>query len=278
MQKASPKPYSGEARGILNPQMAEKLFRMTRYQPADDLAFFVLRYWIVRWDLRDVPPQVQDTLDYPCINLVFERGHTAVFGAETGRSSKRLEGKSQAFGVKFRPGGFYPFVKTPLSRFTNRAVSLMDALGVDHRPLEDKLADSDDDVAMVKQVEEFLREFQPQPDETISDTIALINQIVDCIVDDRTITRVDDLVRQIGINKRTLQRLFNQYVGVSPKWTIQRYRLHEAAETLAASTGDTVDWSKLALELGYFDQSHFIKDFKAIIGKTPAEYVKGLGL
>lgn len=273
MQKASPKPYFGEARGILNPQMAEKLFRMTRYQPADDLAFFVLRYWIVRWDLRDVPSQVQDTLDYPCINLVFERGHTAVFGAETGRSAKRLEGKSQAFGVKFRPGGFYPFVKTPLSRFTNRAVSLMDALGVDHRPLEDAFADSDDDAAMVKQVEEFLREFQPQPDETIT----LINQIVNCIVDDRTITRVDDLVRQIGINKRTLQRLFNQYVGVSPKWTIQRYRLHEAAETLSASRGDTVDWSKLALELGYFDQSHFIKDFKAIIGKTPAEYVKGLG-
>lgn len=272
MSDESPKPYSGEARGILHPQIAEKVFRMTRYQPSDDLAFFVLRYWIVRWDLRGQPPHVQDTLDYPCINLVFERGHTAVFGAETGRSSKLLEGKGQAFGVKFRPGGFYPFVKTPLSRFTNQAVSLMDALGVDHAPLEDALSESDDDAAMVKGVEDLLRQFQPQPDVTIT----LINQIMDCIVDDRTITRVDDLVRQIGINKRTLQRLFNEYVGVSPKWTIQRYRLHEAAETLAASAGDAVDWSKLALELGYFDQSHFIKDFKAIIGQTPAEYVKGL--
>lgn len=273
MQKTLPKPYSGEARGILNPQTAAKRFQMTRYHPADDLACYVMRYWIVRWDLRGQPPQTQDTLDYPCINLVFERGHTAVFGADTGRSSKRLEGKGQAFGVKFHPGGFYPFVKTPLSRFTNRAVSLMDALGVDHMPLESALAECEDDAAMVGRVEDFLRGFKPQPDETIT----FINQIVDCIVDDRTITRVDELVRRVGISKRTLQRLFHHYVGVSPKWTIQRYRLHEAAETLSASAGDAVDWPKLALELGYFDQAHFIKDFKAIIGQTPAQYVKELG-
>jgi AraC-like DNA-binding protein len=51
---------------------------------------------------------------------------------------------------------------------------------------------------------------------------------------------------------------------------IKRYRLQEAADQVADS--EVVDWAKLALDLGYFDQAHFIKDFKTIVGRTPAEY------
>jgi AraC-like DNA-binding protein len=86
---------------------------------------------------------------------------------------------------------------------------------------------------------------------------------------DRTLVRVDDLVDRHGMNKRTLQRLFARYVGVRPKWVIQRYRLHEAAERLAAGG---VDHAALASELGYSDQAHFARDFKAIVGLSPAVY------
>src|SRR5947207_836012 len=78
------------------------------------------------------------------------------------------------------------------------------------------------------------------------------------------ITRVDDIVCCLNLKKRTLQRLFSQYVGVSPKWVIKRYRLHEVAARLAE--GEVIDSAEIALELGYFDQAHFIKDFKAIVG------------
>ena len=72
------------------------------------------------------------------------------------------------------------------------------------------------------------------------------------------------------MSARTLQRLFRRYVGVGPKWVLQRYRLHEAAERIA--DGYDGDWAALALDLGYFDQAHFIKDFKALVGCSPAEY------
>src|SRR5690606_17313279 len=110
----------------------------------------------------------------------------------------------------------------------------------------------------------------PEPD----DNIELINQIIDCVVADRRITRVDQLAAIFERTPRSLQRLFSQYVGVSPKWVIKRYRLHEAAEQLASGMG--VDWPQMAQELGYFDQAHFIKDFKSIIGVTPAEYARGV--
>ena len=94
---------------------------------------------------------------------------------------------------------------------------------------------------------------------------------MDLILADREITQVEHLVHHSGVGKRTLQRLFSEYVGVSPKWVINRYRMHEALERVAA--GESVDWTNLALDLGYFDQAHFIRDFKKLVGKTPTEYV-----
>ena len=71
---------------------------------------------------------------------------------------------------------------------------------------------------------------------------------------------------------RTLQRLFARYVGVSPKWVLRRYRLHEAAAALAREQDRP--WAEVAAELGYFDQSHFIRDFTAAIGLTPVAYAQ----
>lgn len=259
-------PNALKSRGILNPRTAQTKFRITRHVPANDLGFFVERYWIIHWDLQ--APYVQETLPYPCVNLVFEKNRSGVFGVGTGKFARTLEGAGKVFGVKFRPGGFYPFVKAPVSRFTDGCISLEEALGVDSRPLEEAILCLDDKDEMIEIVEDFLRERLPERDKYVE----VINQIIDRIISERTITRVDDVMSRFPMSKRALQRLFSRYVGVSPKWVIQRYRLHEAVEQL--DSGAVVDWPKLALELGYFDQAHFIKDFKSIVGRTPAEYAR----
>ena len=255
-----------ETKGILNPKNVAAKFQLTRHFPAPDLAFFVMRYWIIRWDLD--APHVQETLPYPCVNLAFEKGKTLVYGVERGKSANTIDGKGQVFGVKFRPGAFYPFIKIPMTHLTDRTLPVGEVFGIDDQPLEDAILAQTEDEPMIALVEAFLRNHLPERDENIT----LINQIVDCIVDDRRIIKVDDIVTLMGIQKRTLERLFSQYVGVSPKWVIQRYRLHEAAEQLAAEP--VSDCSQMALALGYFDQAHFIKDFKAVIGTTPAEYAR----
>ncbi|MGF9914411.1 helix-turn-helix domain-containing protein [Paenibacillus ehimensis] len=117
-------------------------------------------------------------------------------------------------------------------------------------------------------MEAFLGERLPAPD----DNVSLVSDIVSLIRNDRTIVKVDDAVRQTGVHKRTLQRLFDRYVGVSPKWVIRRYRLHEAAEQM--HHGPVPDWSQLSLALGYYDQSHFIRDFRSIVGPSPEQYVR----
>lgn len=87
---------------------------------------------------------------------------------------------------------------------------------------------------------------------------------------------VDALAERSGLTKRSLQRLFQHYVGVSPKWIIKRYRMHEAVAQLQA--GAPVKLAQLALDLGYFDQAHFINEFTALVGKPPGEYWRTVGL
>ncbi len=262
-------PMDQNSRAILYPGKAVEKFHLTRYAPAPALSPFVFRYWLIHWDLRDQPPHVQNTLPYPCVNLVFERDNSRVWGVDTGIFTRHLEGVGQVFGVKFKPGGFYPFLKSPVSALTDRSISLDAVFDVDPAAVDAALF-ALDDAAQVAYVDQFLLRFLPPPDSTVD----LINAIVDCIIANPDITQVKDVLPHFGLSKRSMQRLFRQYVGVSPKRVIQSYRLQEAAEQVARS--GELDWSALAVSLGYFDQAHFIKDFKSIIGKTPAEYLRAL--
>ena len=261
-------PEQEEPRGILHRKAGAHNYRLTRFYPAPDLASFIEHYWRVAWDLRGKPPQQQEVLSHPSVHLVFEKDKSAVFGIPTGKFTRRLEGQGQVFGVKFRPGGFYPFIKRPVASFTGKVVPAGQLYGPECSILETEILSRQDESQMVAPVEAFLRKQSPEPDPLLDE----ITRIFELVKTDRGIVKVEDLTARLDLKPRTLQRLFNQYVGVSPKWVIQRYRLQEAAEQLAATP--VKNWAGLAQDLGYFDQAHFIKDFKLVVGATPAEYAR----
>src|SRR5262245_28629275 len=119
------------SRGILNSSAGATKFQLTRLPPTPDLGFFVEHYWLIDWDLRGQSPYVQETLPYPSVHLVFEPGRTRIYGVITGKFARRLEGQGHVFGVKFRPGAFYPFLKAPISCLTDTEFGLGDAFGID---------------------------------------------------------------------------------------------------------------------------------------------------
>jgi AraC-like DNA-binding protein len=264
MRRSLPPP-----RGILRPAEGHQRFQLARYPPAPDLEPLVEFYWTVRWDLRGQDPYAQETLPSPSVHLVFERGNSRVWGVVTGKFTRVLRDVGHVFAVKFTPGGFAPLVGFPVSHLTNATTAARDLFGPAAETLERKLLARADERELVTLVEDFLRERLPAGEDA---HLALVRRIVACIAARREITAVDDVVARCGVGKRTLQRLFSQYVGVSPKWVIKRYRLHEVAARLDA--GEGFDWPSLVVELGYTDQTHLIKDFKAIVGTTPTEYAR----
>src|SRR3712207_3050769 len=89
------------ARGILDPAALHTKFTLGRHLPSPDLAYFVQNYWSVSWDLRGCEPYLAEVLPHPCVNLVFERGKTAVFGLVKGKFSNLLVDQGRVLGVKF---------------------------------------------------------------------------------------------------------------------------------------------------------------------------------
>jgi AraC-like DNA-binding protein len=198
---------------------------------------------------------------HPAVNLVFEEHVALIHGVITGRGRKEISGRGKAVAVKFRPGGFHPFLPVPAYTLTDAVLTLREAFGAD--PHAEVLA-ARADRAQIAVVERFLRSLEPAPDPLVAEVHAIFR----LVLDDPALTRVEQLAAATGRTPRSLQRLFREYVGVSPKWVLQRLRLHEAAERML----DGGDWAALALDLGYFDQAHFIKDFKAVTGRSPGEY------
>ena len=257
-------------RGVLNPAAVPAKFQLARHAPAPDLAYFVQHYWMVAWDLRGQPPHCSETLPFPCVNIVAEPGKTLVHGVISGRYTTRLAGVGNAFGMTFRPGGFRGILGAPLHTIVDAALDPGALFGGKGAALAAGLAASEDADARIACAERFLRAHAPAPDPNAE----LVNAIVAAAMAERALRRVSDLAAYCGCSQRTLQRLFREYIGLGPKWMVQRFRLQQAAELLART--DAPPWPVLAAELGYFDQAHFINEFKAVLGRTPSAYVQSL--
>jgi AraC-like DNA-binding protein len=255
-------------RGVLHLRSGRRRFEVTRSRPSPALAELVEHYWTVSWDLRGHEPHTQHTLPHPSVHLVAERDRSGVMGVSTGRFTRQLEGQGRAFGIRFRPAGFHPFLGAPVAALTDRRVAVAEVFGPAGDRLVAELLAAAGQARLVTAAEAFLLARPPGPDANV----ARVNRVVDQIMADRDIARVADVTDRTGIGTRRLQRLFATYVGVPPKWVIRRARLHEAVERL--DRGDDLDLAFLARELGYFDQAHFARDFRAAVGRPPTAYAR----
>ncbi len=261
-------PKDEPPRGILHHRALLKLPEYGRFWPSEDLAPFIEHFWTVAWDLAD--PEVHEVLPHPSVYLVIEQNNSRVAGVPRGRFVRRLEGRGRVLGTKFRPGGFRGFWQGSIAELTGNTWTLDHTFGAGSKGLEERALRESDPRKAFEIVQDFLRAHAITSGREERLAAELAGDIARQIATDRTITRVEQLAERFNLSMRKLQRLFADNVGVSPKWVIQRYRLHEAAERIAADVH--LDGATLAFELGYADQAHFIRDFRRLVGKTPAEY------
>ena len=267
------RPIAREARGVLHALTVGE-FAHHREAPPPALADWVEHFWSVRWNLEGLPPQVQETLPHPNVHIVVERGSARAFGVHTRRWTRVLEGRSSAFGIKFRPGAFRPFLRGAVSSLMDASLPIETLFGLQAHELNDVVGCEDEvngDARAVELASRFLLARLP----VVDPNALLAGRIVDSIVDDRELHNAGALAERFEMSLRALQRLFNDYVGIGPKWVINRYRMHEAIARVQA--GQPVSWAALAQELGYFDQAHFIADFRRLVGKTPVDYARERG-
>jgi AraC-like DNA-binding protein len=252
--------------GILHPRETSRRIDLLRYLPKPEVGRFVERYWAVHWDLAE--PYDVHVIPHPCGNISFMPGVGGqVHGVGTSLSTQPLQGAGMVFGVKFRPGGFTGFTGAPAASLVDVSEPLDAYFGRAAADLTEAVLSAETDQQRIAAVDEFICQHQPGE---FDDQFDLVLEAVSTMLNDRSVTRVDDVASRLEVSVRTLQRLFRRYVGVSPKWVIRRYRMHDGAERLAAGA----DPSTVATELGWFDQAHFTRDFTSLIGMPPATYLQ----
>lgn len=249
---------------------AEAPVRIERRAPGEAAAAFVRHYWLPRWSLPGGTSVREAVLEYPTANLVIEADTAALYRANRALSGRTLTGDGWAFGALLRPGVARQWVGAslrgapaviPLEALEPLAArALTAAVGA----VRERLAD-DDASGAIAIVEAALGDL-PAP----HDDARLVDAIVAAVESDRDLRRVEQLADRFGIGVRRLQRLVAGHIGFGPKWLIQRYRLQEAAAALREP--EPPAFARLAADMGYADQAHFNREFKAVVGVTPGAY------
>ncbi len=251
--------------GIVTPSSAARVTGMARIAPDPSVADLVEQHWIVTWDSRGAAPISREVLPDPCVNLAVEPGRRLLYGVGEGHAVRVLEDRGMVIGTKFRPGGFSGLWPGPVPQLTGRVLTLPEAFGPAGEQLDAELLAARDVTAAIDAVTVFVRRHRPEPDpqrELAMEAAAAMRTA-------RPETQVAQFAQQFAVSPRTLQRLFARHVGVSPKQVLQRHRRQQAVDRIGERGGDGL--ARIAVELGYADQAHLSRDFRATLGRGPAK-------
>jgi AraC-like DNA-binding protein len=214
--------------------------------------------------LRDAPLRVCNVYDRLrwqsyCCPLVCGP-HSKAFFIDT----KPLQ---SSIGINFKPGGVFPFFGIPVGKMHNLNVPLDTLWGSAAQELRDRLLEAGTPAACFRVVEQFLLS-QAIPARELHPAVIHALRDFQAVPQDRTIAEV---IKHIGLSPRWFNELFRSQVGLPPKLYC-RLRRFRAALTLIGQQPQP-DWAELACACGYFDQAHFIRDFRAFSGLSPTSYL-----
>ncbi|MBB5202726.1 AraC-like DNA-binding protein [Inhella inkyongensis] len=249
-----------DARALLS---GPKGLRLRRYPASAELSPWIDFHWLIDWDLPPGQVEQQQVLPFPHPHLVFEAGATALHGVARGVYTRSMQGSGRVHGLRFF--GLRSWLTQPLLAFSD---SQTDASPCLDRPVPEAEAwvlQTQEDAEAVRRAEALLLPQRPPLDPWLPRLRALI----DTVQQDPGLIRAQQLQAILGLSERALQRLFADYLGVTPKWLLQRARAQDAVQRLRAA--DCPPLAELALELGFHDQAHFTRSLHRLVGFTPQQ-------
>jgi len=175
--------------------------------------------------------------------------------------------QDSVIGIHFKPGGAFPFFRLPADELHNLHVSLEDLWGVEARLLRERLLQAPTPEKKFQVIEDCLmaQAFKPlERHRAVGFALGLFRNI-------HTAPAMADVSDQIGISSRRFIQLFSSEVGLTPKLFCRVRRFQQVLQMI--HRGDDCDWAYVAAGCGYFDQAHFIHDFKEFSGINPTTYL-----
>jgi len=247
------------------------------HHPKAPLNRYVECFWILESETLPDSPTTERILPDGCVELILNFGARFLRHTETKQSLQPLNflvgqmtgpvfisptGTVRLLGLRFHPGGTVPFFSVPIQELTDQIVELgslasrfeseLMAVGSDLKSMDERIA------AIETLLISYVLRIKTEPS-----AILLARKIVDC----GGIVSVDQLANETGISARQLERRFLSEVGIGPKLLSRIVRFQQVFRAVEKCDGA---WAPVAVECGYYDQAHLIRDFNQFAQQTPA--------
>lgn len=253
------------------------------YQPHSDLASIVKFYWTLEVPF-DPKNQKQKIVPDGCVEMTFNFGdeikrytsendfvlHSGamVMGQRTQSHYILPIGNVDTFAVCFYPIGFANFVEMPLENLADKELPIAELFGqTEATELEQQMIQAIDNQQRIYIINTFLLRKLNEKN-TVSN---IVKSTVDALLKTNGTTPINVLLKDDISKRRQLERHFRKQIGISPKQLSKAIRLQATLNLLLNKKSETL--TDIAYENDYFDQNHFIKDFKDLVGITPKEFL-----
>lgn len=250
-------------------------------KPSESLHAYIKCFWTLE-DQGVRSLNKQRIVPDGCMEMIFHHGdlyrqylpdgnsiiqpRSFVFGQITQPLDIEPIGTTRIFGVRFYPEGYQPFSTRAILDFTNKAVSLDDLYGKEGLKLQNKILTASSTEKRIEICESFFLTkvtLRKNIDEIIQEAVSII-------LNERGRVSVSELTEKTKIQRRHLERKFASVIGLSPKQLAKVIRLKSTINLMFNNQFTTL--TSLAYEGEYYDQAHFIKDFKEFTGQTPKNF------
>jgi AraC-like DNA-binding protein len=251
--------------------------RYREHHPQAPLNRFVECFWTLESDGLLEQTQPERILPDGCVELILNFGdrflqhngnlrvdqpRNFLVGQMTGPILISPKGFVQLMGIRFHPGGSLPFLRTPLHDLTDQVVELG---GLASHFESQLLSASVSEPTMQERVAAIEAILLTYVGSFKNDSF--VPQLAARIVETGGLTSIDQLAIDAGVSTRQLERRFLREVGLGPKLLSRILRFQQVFRAVDQCDGA---WAPVAVECGYYDQAHLIRDFNQFAQQTPA--------
>lgn len=257
----------------------------SEYKPSLPLRGLVQTYWTGDFNINSEKKFVQSVVPNGCVELIIHLttnhcelvkedvwGRSPEFtliGLQTSSYEVRFNELVKVFGIRFNPEGIYNFFGVPPAHFTATFEDTKDVLGIDFDIYCSKLREAETIGEQVLITENFLFN---RLENLCSNKIDYVKIASEIIRRNQGIISLDNLVKQVPISARQLQREFKNKLGITAKEYMRIARLNAIQNYMQNTT--KINLTELSYEKGFSDQSHFIREFKKLTGTNPKGFLK----
>ena len=250
--------------------------------PSNVLAPYIKRYWAIENCLdkgeicvqRIIPTGLTELLLYftPPPNVLTDNKYlsdnVALYGHQNVFYDMEMKGDLSVFSIVFQPQGLKQFFKFPLHEICNQNVPLQYLIGQAGRDLGEKMSEATTFHQRVSIVETYLLNLLKT---NFADfEFRRINHIVELIKKTYGNIHINQMASAACLCRKQFERIFAEHVGISPKQYLKIIRFQFAL--FQKQKNVNMNMLDLSYNCGYYDQSHFINDFKSFCGLTPKQY------